>query len=250
MNKKSTNMRLEGIYAFYRGKQWVADLLWKKGEVAAIKKADSSLLPPVFNRQGVASGFPEADGRLGGLQQFFASRRLPLSHPYYHLLSVMEGCRYWSLFDDYHISFREGEADVPPAYSLEDDPYVFRVLQGARLKGGSSPNLSLPYPNLSLFETEGTTRYLLREYSHALADRKKELGVPYTIRVFRDIPFIRVALPEGRLYPLVSLLPPGTIPAQADELLQERGLTLPSSGMQDCYLLEEEEQGKVSIFLM
>ena len=55
---------------------------------------------------------------------------------------------------------------------------------------------------------ENKKRYILMEYSKDLADMHKAGNVSYSIEIIGDIPFIKVALPDGDIYPLPAIVSP------------------------------------------
>lgn len=127
---------------------------------------------------------------------------------------------YISLFDDYHLAVSSVPYDLAE-YQLEKDVFLQALQDAKPTEEDQSPNLSLFYPQLSLFEMIDGKRFLLMEYSKMLADMHKASGIPYTIQIRADIPFIRVELPEGELYPLPAICSPELTMPQLETRLKE-----------------------------
>lgn len=199
-------MILHGTYSFHKGTQVVAKLSFQQGSFQRIKELiQPALLPPFIEDRDVVT----QEVYTLRLKQFFRARRISNTHPYYVIAKEMEQERYLSFFDEYWLAVDDTPYEQLYSYQLSQDAFARQILWQSSLRGGYSPNLSLPYQELTLFDKQGDTRFLLQEYSKTLADQKKQQGVSYTIEIIQDIPFLRVALERGSYYFLDAVLPKG-----------------------------------------
>jgi hypothetical protein len=191
---------IDGSFGFYKENMKVAELAFKQGVFKGIKTViHEDLLPPHYG---------EEDKEMA-LRRFFMYRMPDTKNQYYAVAKEMEFYRYISLFDDYWVDV-DGTTyhAMTDTYCLETDLFASRVLKKiSDDRNGYSPNLSILHEHLTLFDKKGDTRYYLQEYSKELADRKKELNIPYIIRLYCDIPFIQTTLGEGDYFPVESVMP-------------------------------------------
>ena len=195
---------LTGSFELYKGRKQVARVTLERGQFTGVSRIyDRALLPPYI------WGSEEMHSATLALRQFFHFRFLSPKNPYYNIGKDMLRESYVSLFDDYHLAVVPKPYDLP-AYQLEKDAFFHMLMDGGTLPDvdAQSPNLSLFYPQLSLYEQIDSKRFILFEYSKALADMQKAAGISYTIQIRADIPFIRVELPTGELYPLPAICSP------------------------------------------
>lgn len=200
---------LNGTYDLYRGKDKVAKLSFSRGIFDSVKRIyDKNLLPPYL------WGTEETQSHLLALRQFFQSRQPSPANPYYNLAKCRELSRSYSLFDPYSLAI-PGTPPVRANYSLQTDPFAIAALEGPaafinkeRAESTGSPNLTLSFPFLALFDREGGQRYLLLEYSKELADIHKMTKTPYEVVIVKEIPFLRVYLDRGEYFPLKAVVSP------------------------------------------
>lgn len=173
------------------------------------------------------------------LAQFFQMRTIPVHGRSYPAMKGLQYWRYISLFDDYWVKTDELDYERTHTYSFFDDPVVMRTLLYVSGAGGLySPNLSIQTPGFSLFWTQGGRRFLLQEYAKDLANVKKRLGVPYEIRIIKDVPFLCVPLQEGNYYPLSTLMPKSLALEEKKQLLLKADQTFTGDNFMEehCYI--------------
>lgn len=208
---------LTGNYELYKGRERVARITLLRGQFDGVTRVyNRALLPPYF------WGESEEQSATRALRQFFHFRFLSPKSPYYNLGKNMKREAYISLFDDYHLAVAPMPYDLLN-YQLEKDAFLLALREGIKNipEDIQSPNLSLFYPQLSLFEVIGGVKYLLFEYSKQLADMHKAAHISYSIQIRADIPFLRVRLPEGKLYPLPAICSPELTMPQLEVKLKE-----------------------------
>lgn len=197
-----------GTFDLYKGRKLIATVTLTRGQFTGVKRIfDRSLLPPYL------WGDEKEHTATAQLRQFFYFRFLSPKNLYYNLGKEMDYEGYCSLFDDYHLAVVSMPYDNLN-YDLKDDVFAKTVLNledKSVFKENStlSPNLSLFYPHLTMFSMdENKKRYILMEYSKDLADMHKTGEIPYSIEIIGDIPFVKVALPDGDIYPLPAIVSP------------------------------------------
>lgn len=212
---------LSGVYGLYKKKECVAELVFDRGKFSKIyaihKKA---LLPPYYTDKDT---FTEESYNLQ-LAQFFSARILPQKNPYYHTAASMQYGRYLSLFDDYWLKVDEEGYEALHEYRLENDVFANRILMQSQTLSGYSPNLSLPYEFLALFDIRGDKKLLLQEYSKELAGKKKQFGIRYSLEIIRDIPFLCIPLQQGNYFPLDAVAPKAYSDSRLASVLKDRGM--------------------------
>lgn len=206
---------LTGTFELYKGREKVVRMTLERGQFSGVSRVyNRALLPPYFWGEG------EEPSATRQLRQFFHFRFLSAKSTYYNIGKHMKREAYISLFDDYHLAVSSVPYDLAE-YQLEKDVFLQALQDVKPTEEDQSPNLSLFYPQLSLFEMIDGKRFLLMEYSKMLADMHKASGIPYAIQIRADIPFIRVELPEGELHPLPAICSPELTMPQLETRLKE-----------------------------
>lgn len=238
-----------GTFDLYKGRKLAATVTLTRGQFSGVKRiVDRSLLPPYI------WGDEEEHPVTMQLRQFFYFRFLSPKNLYYNLGKQMDYESYSSLFDDYHLAVVSVPYDNLN-YNLEKDVFARNVLcfnDSTEVKDNNSlsPNLSLFYPHLTLFSLSEGKRYILIEYSKELADIHKAGKVDYSIEIVEDVPFIRVPLPDGDIYPLPAITSPTIDMDNLAKNLKDYDKSFDLSGKNPdyCALVKDKDSTRVIMY--